>query len=53
MIRRLPEDAWSASATHTESGPYTAEDWLVIYSDHIEEHIAQIDRNLEAWRAAH
>lgn len=51
MIRRLPEAAWKAIGTHTESGPYTAEDWLVIYSDHLEEHIAQIERTLEAWRA--
>src|SRR5687767_15111231 len=32
LLRRLPEQAWSASGRHTESGGYTAEDWLRIYA---------------------
>jgi len=49
LLRRLPEDAWEKEGTHTESGRYTAVDWLRIYSEHLEEHIEQIERNLEAW----
>ncbi len=51
LLRRLPEEAWSAAGTHTESGRYTAEDWLKIYAEHLEIHARQIERNLEAWRA--
>jgi hypothetical protein len=52
LLKRLPEKAWSASGRHTESGSYTAEDWLAIYSEHLEKHSGQIERNLAAWQAA-
>jgi hypothetical protein len=51
MVRRLPDDVWSKEGTHTESGSYTGADWLRIYSEHLEEHIAQIERVVEAWEA--
>lgn len=51
LLRRLPEKSWSVSGTHTESGIYTAEDWLKTYAEHLEIHTRQIERNLEAWRA--
>jgi hypothetical protein len=50
ILRRLPDDAWAKEGTHTESGRYTAADWLRIYSDHLEEHIEQINRTVDAWR---
>ena len=53
LLKRLPEEAWSASGRHTESGSYTAEDWLAIYAEHLEKHSGQIERNLSAWQAAH
>ncbi len=49
LLRRVPEDAWDKVGTHTEMGRYSAEDWLVICSEHVEEHIAQINAVLEAW----
>ena len=52
LLKRLPEKAWSVSGRHTESGSYTAEDWLGIYSEHLEKHSGQIERNLAAWQAA-
>jgi hypothetical protein len=52
MLRRIPEDAWSRRGRHSESGPYGAEDWLRIYSEHVHKHSAQIDRNLAAWRSS-
>jgi hypothetical protein len=52
LLKRLPEKSWSASGRHTESGSYTAEDWLGIYSEHLEKHSGQIERNLAAWQAA-
>ena len=42
--------AWRREGRHTESGRYTAEDWLLVYSEHLEKHDAQIERNLAAWR---
>ena len=50
LLRRLPEIAWTAVGTHTESGRYTTDDWLNIYADHLEKHAGQIDRNLAAWK---
>jgi hypothetical protein len=52
LIRRLPESAWAREGKHTESGHYTAADWLTIYAKHLEGHSQQIERNLEAWQAA-
>jgi hypothetical protein len=53
LLRRLPETAWeTAVGRHTLSGRYTADEWLAIESEHIGEHIKQIQGNLEAWRAS-
>lgn len=52
LIRRLPEGAWRREGRHTESGRYTAEDWLRLYSEHLERHAVQIERTLAAWQAA-
>ncbi|PYQ15769.1 MAG: hypothetical protein DMF80_07685 [Acidobacteria bacterium] len=50
LLRKLPEAAWRKEGRHSESGRYTAEDWLRIYSDHLEKHARQIERNLTAWQ---
>lgn len=50
LLRRLPESAWSATGTHTDSGPYGAMDWLRIYAEHLEKHSRQIERTLAQWR---
>lgn len=52
LLRRLPEAAWAKVGHHTESGRYTADDWLAIYADHLENHARQIEANVVAWRAA-
>src|SRR3984893_3148933 len=51
LLRRLPEEAWGRVGRHTESGRYSAEDWLAIYAEHLEIHAGQIDANVAAWRA--
>jgi hypothetical protein len=51
LLRRLPETAWTREGRHTESGRYTADDWLTIYADHLEGHARQIETNVELWRA--
>lgn len=50
LLRRLPEDAWGRAGRHSQSGPYTAENWLRIYAAHLEEHARQIEANVAAWR---
>jgi hypothetical protein len=53
LLRQLPEGAWAKKGRHTEkTEPYTVEQWLKIYADHLEGHSRQIDRNVEAWLSA-
>ena len=52
VIRRLPDSAWEREGRHTESGRYTAEDWLKIYAQHLEDHAQQIEKTLAAWQAS-
>jgi hypothetical protein len=52
VLRRLPEPAWAREGRHTESGRYTAQDWLAIYAEHLEIHARQIEANLAAWEVA-
>jgi DinB superfamily len=51
LLRRLPEASWAKVGRHTQSGTYSAEDWLRIYAEHLEKHSRQIEKNLELWRA--
>ena len=44
ILRRLSEAQWRRSGTHSESGPYSVEDWLRIYSGHAHDHADQIRR---------
>jgi len=44
LIERMTEEDWGKVGTHTESGPYSVEDWLTIYAAHAHYHAAQIKR---------
>ena len=44
LLASMTDDDWSREGTHTESGRYTAEDWLRIYAAHAHNHAAQIRR---------
>jgi hypothetical protein len=44
ILERLKEDDWLRAGTHSESGPYSVEDWLVIYANHGHDHAKQIAR---------
>jgi hypothetical protein len=44
----MSDEDWRREGTHSESGPYTAEDWLTIYAAHAHNHAAQIRRLREA-----
>jgi DinB superfamily len=45
LLERMSDDDWKIVGTHTESGPYSAEDWLRIYAAHAHDHAAQIKRS--------
>jgi hypothetical protein len=49
LLRVMSDADWAREGRHTESGRYTAEDWLRIYAQHLEGHAGQIERNLAAW----
>ncbi len=45
ILDRLSESDWHRAGTHSESGPYSVEDWLTIYAAHGHDHAAQIKRS--------
>jgi len=51
LLRRLSEAQWAKEGRHSESGRYTAQDWLRIYAQHLEGHARQIERNVAEWKA--
>jgi hypothetical protein len=50
LFEFMSDDDWHREGTHSESGSYTAEDWLKIYAAHAHNHAAQISRLKEALR---
>ena len=44
LMDRMTEDDWGKVGTHSESGSYSAEDWLKIYAAHAHDHAEQIKR---------
>ena len=48
LIDVMSDDDWRREGTHSESGSYTAEDWLKIYAAHGHNHAAQIGRLRDA-----
>ena len=44
LLERMSDADWRREGTHTESGHYTAEDWLRIYAAHAHGHADQIRR---------
>jgi hypothetical protein len=48
LFEFMSESDWHKEGTHSESGPYSSEDWLKIYAAHAHNHAAQIRRLREA-----
>jgi hypothetical protein len=44
ILARMTDADWAREGTHSESGRYTAEDWLQIYASHGHDHADQIRR---------
>jgi hypothetical protein len=51
LLRRMTDAQWRRAGRHSESGHYSAEQWLTIYAEHLEKHTGQIERNLLAWKS--
>jgi hypothetical protein len=52
ILRALVEADWAKEGRHTQSGPYSACDWLKSYGPHLTNHAKQIEKNLAAFSAA-
>jgi len=50
QLRGLPEAVWTQWVLHPDRGEVSLERWLEIYEKHLGDHLAQIARNLGAWR---
>lgn len=48
LIEAMTNADWERAGTHTESGPFSAETWLRIYSAHAHGHAEQIRRLRDA-----
>ncbi len=48
LFEFMADSDWQREGTHSESGSYSAEDWLKIYAAHAHNHAAQISRIKEA-----
>jgi hypothetical protein len=48
LLDSMTEEDWEREGTHSESGRYTATDWLSIYAAHAHNHAAQIRRLRDA-----
>jgi len=42
LLDAMTEADWARRGTHSESGPYSADDWLEIYAAHCHDHANQI-----------
>jgi hypothetical protein len=51
LIKKLPEDIWAHTVNHSENGTMTMDDWLDVYDHHVPEHLAQMERIYEEWKA--
>lgn len=47
LLDRMTDADWQSAGSHTESGRFTALDWLQVYAIHCDEHADQIRRARE------
>ena len=52
ILHRMSDADWASAGTHSESGAYTAEEWLLTYAAHLEQHTQQVRSVVAAWEAA-
>lgn len=52
LLDRLAEATWSNVVLHPERGRWTLDNWLSVYTSHVDDHLRQIERAVSAWRAS-
>ena len=52
ILASLDESIWRHTVSHSERGPWTMEDWLRTYTDHVRDHLEQMEAAVEAWRSS-
>jgi hypothetical protein len=50
LLKSLPEEKWNNYIIHPGIGKITLDQWLEIYSNHVDVHINQMNRNLAEWQ---
>ncbi len=50
LLDTLPAEAWTRTGHHTESGVYSADDWLNTYGAHLSIHVSQVRETLRQWQ---
>lgn len=50
IIKDLPPETWLNTVLHSENGLMNMDDWLTIYSDHVQGHIRQMERVYNLWK---
>lgn len=48
ILEHLSDADWSRAGTHSQSGPYSVDDWLRIYAAHCHDHAEQARRVVSA-----
>jgi hypothetical protein len=51
LAKTLPESAWANTVYHPENGTMTLDDWLDVYECHVRDHLEQMRRIYEEWKA--
>lgn len=52
IIKNLPESVWAQTIEHSVSGTMTLDNWLEIYTNHVPNHIAQMEEVFNDWKAS-
>jgi len=51
LLQQVDEATFSRFIIHPERGQLSLETWVEMYTRHVDVHLAQIQRNLEAWKS--
>jgi hypothetical protein len=51
LIKDLPDAVWANMVDHPENGLMTLDDWLSVYTNHVPEHVQQMQATHAAWLA--
>lgn len=51
LLVNLADDVWAQTIEHPENGTMTLDDWLVVYANHVADHITQMHGCYDAWAA--